>query len=369
MSDIFKLVDSEQGASKDYIEFTPKDFEHDLKRQGCSLTLFVGAGFSMAWNEKYPNGNQLFAIDKKDIERYRKYSFVSLAESFNLKWLSQDEGHELEKLAEVFCNLKFQIDIYKKYPTLLPSYIDKSTIKHVEASVGLFVKDRLEGFVGKKELSMNLDKRLPKSKKAIFKFFESLKERTSGLSFITTNYDLVLDRLIVNTGLEPQPIRGIFDESSFQSQNWCPKLQSCSLFKLNGGLEIYPIDNEFRVIYENVSLNEKSPKVIVPSKEQSYTDNYFKSIFVKACNKLRDSNRLIFIGYSLPEEDHVIKFLLQSFVDTEVLDKEIYIIDHGLENALKVKDKLVKLFPTLANNEAIKVFNGTFNEFCEYQNQ
>lgn len=366
MSNIYDVLNTATTESGIANEFLQKDLENDLQRDNCNIAIFAGAGFSMAWDAKYPNGNKLFGIDKKDIKNYKNFSFVSLADSFQLKWLSEADKSSDEERAEVFCNLKFQIDIYKKYPTLLPSYIDKATIEHVEESVGLFVKKRLEEFVGKDELSLEYKKKLDKDKNAILNLFKRMKERKGGLTFITTNYNLVLDRLVRQSGLEEHPVRGIFDKVAFESDNWCPKVNNCSLFKLNGGLEIYKVNNEYQVSYANISDSLSAPKLIVPSREQNYTDNYFKSIFVKTCNKLRDSSRLLFIGYSLPEEDHVIKFLLQSFVDSGHSNKEVYIIDYGLENANSVKKRLDSLFPELATNDAIKVFNGTFNDFCEY---
>ncbi len=329
-----------------------------------SISFFLGAGFSKSWNSSYPAGDELFSISKQQAEKL-PYKFISLAKSLGIEWL--DSPEELKKQAAVFRDLKYQIDIYKKYPSLLPSFLDEFTIYEIEKEFSRFAREQIEVKVTKAELSLATSVTKDPIQNDIFQFFKLLKSAKSP-TFITTNYDLVVDRLIKKAKISEHPIRGVLSKSMFDDDKWNPTDDRCYLLKINGGFEIFDNGKEFgfSADYEKAKhIKEHTPKLIVPSREQNYSDAYFGSVFLKSCTKLRESDLLVFIGYSLPEEDYILRFLLSTFVDTTKLEeKEIYVIDYGKEAAEKIVTKLIVLFPQI-DPDKIQYFNGTFQDFCK----
>ncbi len=344
-------------------EFEPSELLGHLTERN-NISFFLGAGFSMSWNEDYPAGAKLFSITEQEANKLH-YSFVSLAESLGIKWLDESEP-DSEKVMNVFRDLKYQIDIYKKYPSLLPSYLDEFTIHKIEKEFSKYVRKELEKMVGSEEFSLDWDEsKHSDTQKDIFAFFKLLKDAEAP-SFITTNYDFVIDRLIHNAEISQHPVRGVFSKDAFEQKNWQPCSDECQLLKINGGFEIFHSGTEygFSADYKKAENSDEIPKLIVPSREQNYSDEYFRSVFLKACTKLRESDLLVFIGYSLPEEDYILRFLLSTFLDTPKSDnKEIYIIDYGKDNAKERADKVKLLFPQL-DEDKIMFYNGTFQTFC-----
>ncbi|MCP4323863.1 MAG: hypothetical protein GY787_18805 [Alteromonadales bacterium] len=370
MSDIYALFDNADNVGVPNGEFSECDFIQHLQNES-KICFFLGAGFSKSWNSNYPNGNELFAITKKQSEQL-SFSFVSIAKSLGIDWMNIDNKEitweEYEEMAGIFKKLKYQVDIYKKYPSLLPSFLDKFTVNELEAEFSLFVRQRIEDYVGKDEFRLTIDEsKLKLAQKDILSFFIKLNIADK-LSFITTNYDFVIDRLISKAKLSKHPVRGVYDKEKFKEDNWCPTSNELSLFKINGGFDIFPTSEKsgFEADYNKAIKGENPPKLIVPSMEQSYTDSYFKSVFLKSCNELRESDILIFIGYSLPVDDYIIRFLLSTFTDTaDTKSKQIWIIDYGKEKAEEIAQKAKIAFPNLNISDAIKFYDGTFEEFCK----
>ena len=53
----------------------------------------------------------------------------------------------------------------------------------------------------------------------------------------------------------------------------------------------------------------------MPSKEQNYIDPYLSSSFPKAVRLLHESDVLVIVGYSLSEEDALLRFLIRQFAE------------------------------------------------------
>ncbi len=115
MSSSYELFDSavedvKSGNIEKLDEFTLLDFLGKLQASPQkNITFFLGAGFSKSWNEKYPNGNELFAISKEQAEKL-EYNFVSIAKSVGINWLSEEgeweeDWQKYEAMAKLFPSL------------------------------------------------------------------------------------------------------------------------------------------------------------------------------------------------------------------------------------------------------------------------
>ena len=63
-------------------------------------------------------------------------------------------------------------------------------------------------------------------------------------------------------------------------------------------------------------MQASPPILILPSREQDYTDPYFRAIFSKAVRVLRETRVLIIVGYSMPREDALILFILRQLAES-----------------------------------------------------
>ncbi|EJU9539295.1 SIR2 family protein [Vibrio alginolyticus] len=326
-----------------------------LINTASDTTFFTGAGFSKAWNDDYPLGAGLFSIDFEN--QSDELNFISLAESLHIPKPDRAlEQKEYDKACYTyFCEIKFHLDIFKRYPSLLPSYLDSTLIKELEGEMKHFIVKRFIDTVGDSEFDLNSDENINTD---IVKFFKAVQENSKSISFISTNYDYIIEKIF--SSFDSRVFcRGIVNRHEFYSKNWQGK--GIPLYKINGGFEVHSDSSGFYLDYEEKEL---VPNIILPSKEQNYGDKYFKSVFLKSSSKLRESNKLVFIGYSLPDEDLTIRFLLKSFIDCSSEHKEIFVISKDTEGAMKIREKVANLFPNLAENDAIWAVEGSFIDIC-----
>ena len=324
-----------------------------LADDGRNTIFFCGAGFSKAWDSDYPTGMQLFAIDTKDSEEQNFFKFARDLEI--VKPIHNGDDTEYNQACyDYFKAIKFHLDTYKRYPSLMPNYIDLTTIDALEAEIRDFIKARFvemvdsDGAKGELELEKPIDN-------AFTQFFTQLFNDSDGaISFITTNYDFIIEKIIYNTGKDISLNRGVVDRNKFKDKQW--HQDKINLFKLNGGFEI---SQDADGCYVDYGGHEKHrDNIILPSPLQNYNDSYFDSVFIKSANKLREANLLIFIGYSMPEEDHTIRFLLKNFNDSSNSEKEIVVIGSGAQSALKVAEKVKSTFVEIGKNDGVYAFNG-----------
>jgi hypothetical protein len=227
-----------------------------------------------------------------------------------------------------------------------------------------------------------------KDQQNIVNFFHWLNNQITGdtddipegmrIHFITTNYDFLIES-ILDTNLAS-------DDShfSYSYRGFTPKLINGkrpiktvfshylvqSLIKINGGFEIYKSGTDgFVIDYREKSeqdLKEQAPVLIVPNREQDYTGEYFQSIFPKAVKLLQESQALVIVGYSLPEEDALLRLLLRQFAEDNVdgTRKLIFFID--LMNEDEQLRKLRQVFPYhsyAAERFNIFTFSGRFTDW------
>ncbi|WP_054633097.1 SIR2 family protein [Pantoea stewartii] len=356
MADIFNY----DGVDEKEIPLSIKSFGDILaKTNEKKVCVFLGAGFSKAWDKRYPLSDEVFSISQQEADdNFSDYNFFSLFETLNLKW-AEKEASDSDK-ASVFKKFKFTIDIFKRYPSLLPYHLDKQTLDIIEKEIKRYVKDKFLRLVPKSEHKLKVDKP-SKGKKDIINFFEALTTSRS-LDVITTNYDIVIDK-VLNSLEEKHIVRGFPVHSD--GRMLCPKPGGIGLYKLNGGFEVVSGKEGFEIDYGSILDSTVTPNIILPSNEQDYGDKYFKQAFIRASSQLRQADVLIFIGYSFPVEDHIISFLLQSFSDDSNKNKETIIIGRSEASAIELHNKACGIFKDINDNNGIFYSNKSFASLCE----
>ena len=353
-----KLEVSQKDSVIEQPEYITVNEEHVLNRlMGDDVVFFTGAGFSKAWHKDYPSGMSLFSIKDFD-EQKEKYNFFKVAEELAIdKPSSSPESKEYEKeCADYFKAIKFHLDTFRRYPSLLPRNLDKTEIEALEEEIRNFVKQRFEETVGVSEFD---PKDLTKSNPKMIKLFKSLHNDKTNISFVSTNYDYIIEKIFCEDN-NLDFTRGVINKNVFDNKCWCT--ERIPLYKINGGFEIKKGNSGFFADYQK---HEDTPQIILPSQDQLYDDKYFKAVFLKSVDKLREAKTLVFIGYSMPEEDHTIQFLLKNFMHGNNKDKLIYVINRNADSASKPASVLAKLFKDISQNEGLYILDGDINSLSD----
>lgn len=331
-----------------------------LKTKNKRVCLFLGAGFSKAWDDDYPLSDDVFSITETEAAgACDEYGFFSLFEGMNFKWGS--ESTDKRERASVFKSFKHTMDIYRRYPSLLPSHLDKQTLDIFEHQIKLFIKNKFTRSLPSSECHLLTKGTLKKSKNQIINFFKKLNESTS-IDIITTNYDIVIDKVLKKAFPEKTILRGFPVHINNELQ--CPKKGGIGLYKLNGGFEVIEHGETFSIDYNSLTNDKIPPNIILPSNEQDYSNKYFKNAFIKSSGQLRHADILIFVGYSFPEEDYIIQFLLKTFLDSEHNEKETVIVSRSEEDAIECHERACNVFRELNEKSGLYYFKGSFLDLC-----
>jgi hypothetical protein len=319
-----------------------------------NVTFFLGAGFSKAWDSKYPNSRELFYFE--NLFNYKPCECIG-------EFVDQCGYDPLNPInLDIFSECYYKLEMLKKYREIRPRYIDSQTLEIIENEFKYIVWDSLNKKV---QINYLKDERvlfgnLNNDQKEIVNFFHQLNDQSDGsrivpeglrTSFITTNYDFVLEGILdeyLSTyddfhlihcyrGITPIHVNGLGNIKPLHN-HWLVH----NYYKLNGGFEIFHKNNFFNIDYResnNENMVRTPPEIILPSKEQNYTSIYFQSIFSKITRLLQETTFLIIVGYGFPAEDALLRFILRHFAedDRDMVNKFLLYIDIGNKDSLKEK--------------------------------
>lgn len=350
-----------------------------------NLTFFLGAGFSYAWDKRYPLGTKLFEIDFDDIVYYHRDEYEYLLN------FCQYCGFSRNKLSyNQYTSIYYRLQMMRRHDFLQGRFWDKFGLDRVEQEFRLFFVQKLKKITGYQHIA--IDEKFPYLKKnsVFYVFFDRILSELTGNSgvpegirtnFLTTNYDNIIERIIdyhINDVLPYYyySYRGFTPNCANGSKQYVSPHDNqldFPLIKLNGGLEIFRDGDSFSLDYRNEKSSlfpNYAPEVIFPCQEQGYDTEYFRTIFPKANRILQESNVLIIVGYGFPHEDGLIKFLLKQFAESErdAVEKYIFYIDYdryGRENELR--NKVLQIFPNF--EKRLFVYTKGFASFAKEFNK
>lgn len=365
--------------------------DHDYVARGpnvlmplYNMTFWAGAGFAKAWQFESPIGNTLFRIDSASIEDV--ISLPTLARLIGLNDLSgRIEPSQLEKIV-------YFLDMNEKYPEVRGRYFDSQNIELARKAFRTAVFRQFENICGLNYLDKTTLKfpmpPLTKDQQAILDFFWYLNRQSSGsmglaegvrIHFLTTNYDFVIETIL--DGLcGPDESTFLYAYRGFTPTIVAerPNIQPVHdhmlvqhLIKLNGGFEIERANGTYALNYFARSRDQAArnpPVIMLPSREQDYTDPYFRTVFPKAVKLMRDSNALVIVGYSFPVHDALIRFIMRQFAEEaeDGMGKHIFYIDF-LDDAAKF-ERIRDIFPSINDRRLrlphVHLYRGGFAEFA-----
>jgi hypothetical protein len=335
---------------------TQASYQGDGSNTLTNVTFFMGAGFSKAWDSSSPAGYELFTFPKE---------FLQESPSEIQDLLTQPGYPPLEDTSpETFKELVYQLDMQLKYPGIRTRYMDENSIQIAYNELKALTQRRFEeisvlNYYNSATDSFPLLKPVTGAQKLIVQFFRWLRAQQDGsqgylrglhVDFLSTNYDYVietiLDNIIDNESVLRNTYRGITPSQicGRPNQNVIHDYWAIdTLIKINGGFEIIRNhDGAYHFDYRQRSFEQiktAPPELMMPSKEQNYTNHYFSSIFPKAVRLLQESQVLVIVGYNLSGEDALLRFLIRQFAEDlrDINHKYIFYIDYLDENVLTKK--------------------------------
>ncbi len=346
-----------------------------------NFTFWAGAGFSKSWDPKAPVGSELFTLDSKVIERVA--DTAALQRMFGLDSFS---GITPESLRQIV----YQIDMYERHPDVRSRYVDEQNLRMFRAALRAAVVDRYDKITNLNYFDDDAQKfplRNPtQAQRNIVGFFYHLSRQIDGSQplvegirthFVTTNYDYVIETILDNLIDEDDSLflytyRGFTPSEVVNQDNIAPMHEHWlvwHLLKINGGFEILRRGDGYVLDYGSrkpAAIMRDPPVLMLPSREQDYSDPYFRTIFPKAVRLLRETMVLVLVGYSLPEDDALIRFILRQFAE-EAEDGRDKIVFYISPNAAEQKHKVLReVFPSIdsVNVPKIVTYEGGFDAFA-----
>lgn len=317
-----------------------------------NVTFFVGAGFSKTWDAQSPTGYELFTFPRSFLE--------SMATSIEMDELLTQPGYPtLDDAAPTkFKELVYNLSMQLKYPGIRTRYMDERSLQYILAEIKAVVQHRFEMLTTLNHIgadgNFHLPEKLTDGQASILQFFQWLSEQQANqqgaargihTDFLSTNYDYILETILDNTG-EKNALRNTYRgvtptricgqrNTNMVQDHWSIN----TLIKINGGFELVSNGSGYDLEYRRRTFDDmraNAPEIMMPSKEQNYTSPYFSAVFPKAVRLLQESRVLVLVGYSLSEEDALLRFLIRQFAEDlrDVHGKYIFYIDYTDRNVL-----------------------------------
>jgi len=378
-----KLLDSAQAFIRKVQAGSYKDKPLGVLVPLTNITFFLGAGFSKSWDISYPTGSELFTFEA---DQYSDDLFEFI-DNIGLGGFGKKFDFS------TFKDMAYQLSMQKKYPALRSRYMNLYNINLIENEINYVITKRFQelatiNYVKKFNEKLALPTTPSRSQRNIAEFFRWMNDQLIGDTgmpegvrphFITTNYDFLVESILdeilapddthllyAYRGFTPLKTNGVKTPRAV-FKHWLVQ----SLIKINGGFEIYKDANGFSVNYTTKSdeqLKKNAPVLIVPNREQDYTGIYFQTIFTKAIRVLQESKILVIVGYSLPEEDALLRLLIRQFAEENVdgSEKTIFYITPMTEQ--EQLDKLQSVFPyhsVQRQRYSLFIYSGYFNDWVD----
>lgn len=350
-------------------------------RNLTNLTFWAGAGFSKSWDPKAPVGSELFTLESKVIERVADTS--ALQRMFGLDSFN---GITPEHLRQIV----YQIDMYERHPDVRSRYVDEQNLRMFRAALRAAVVDRYDKITNLNyfdDATQKFSLRDPtQAQRVILRFFSHLTRQIDGSQplvegirthFVTTNYDYVIETILDNLIGEDDSLflytyRGFTPSDVVNQENISAMHEHWlvwHLLKINGGFEILRRGDGYVLDYSHrkpSAVMREPPVLMLPSREQDYSDPYFRTVFPKAVRLLRETTILVLVGYSLPEDDALIRFVLRQFAEEAEDGRNKIIFYIGPSSAEQKHKVLRQVFPSIdaVGVPRIVTYEGGFDAFA-----
>lgn len=182
----------------------------------------------------------------------------------------------------------------------------------------------------------NIFNKSPKSPYTLLgqKIYEGYKNKTEiNLSFITFNYDICLDRVLLSMYNENEnksfDVDFGIDLGNYEQEKWFhrPRKRKINLLRPHGSInwvfckscgKVFskiskqgnPLDLIEKKKCYNCGLSSVEPYIVHPTNNRIYENKYIMQIWSRVEEILQKADNWCFIGYSLPEADRLFSYIL-----------------------------------------------------------
>lgn len=205
------------------------------------------------------------------------------------------------------------------------------------------------------------------------------EEKILKTDFISLNYDIILDNVLtdiqmdhdldLNYGIEftnfekkdgwkrPRPSKAVNLYKPHGSLNWlyCPTCISTTLTPKEKGV--------VKLIFEPQKCencgSEMIPIIIPPTFFKVMSNRYLQEIWYKTGDALKKAKKIYFCGYSFPDADIHIKYLLKRAEINGNSNPEIHIINNSNKRDIKLR------YERFFKSNKINWTGQKFEEFCK----
>lgn len=352
-----------------------------------NVSFWLGAGFATAWNTSFPIGNDLFTITSKEREDFDHLGAFLINNNYEgLGDITPDR----------FKEIVYQLGMFRKYPSIRTRYIDDGNITLIEDELRLLISQKFNTMMRRYDLNtgtgrLEFHHKLNAAQQEIGRFFNFIMRQGDGsqgvaegirVHFLTTNFDNLIETILDENlppdesylyytyrGITPTRINGDFNPRTVHD-NWIVN----NLFKVNGGFEIYKHGSDYELDYRPpgaAGRGRLAPQIMLPSKEQDYTQDYFQAVFPKAIRLLQETDVLVIVGYSLPMEDALLRFLMKQLAEdrTDGVGRWVFYID--IRKETEQREKIQWIWPHSAQQQGITLvpYQGDFAEWATEVNR
>lgn len=209
------------------------------------------------------------------------------------------------------------------------------------------------------------------------------EKRIKQTAFLSLNYDIIIDNVLVDLYKEYHLDYGI-DFINFERGNWerPDKNKAVLLLKIHGSLnwlycptcnhiELTPKEKgAIKAFYKVKRCAEcktpMEPVIIPPTFYKEMENPFIQKIFLKADKVLRSAERIFICGYSFPDADLHIKYLLKRAEQFREETPEIYVINnHPNKTEQQKDDEKQRIIRFFKNKDKIHYTKLSFEEFAK----
>jgi len=210
------------------------------------------------------------------------------------------------------------------------------------------------------------------------------EKRIKQTAFLSLNYDIIIDNVLADLYGEYHLDYGI-DFVNFERENdWKKpdKNKAILLLKIHGSLnwlycptcnhiELTPKEKGAIKAFYKIKECSKcktpmEPVIIPPTFYKEMANPFIQKIFLKADKVLRSAERIFICGYSFPDADLHIKYLLKRAEQFKGETPEIYVINnHPSKIAQQQNEEKQRIIRFFKNKEKIHYTKLSFEKFAE----
>ncbi len=220
-----------------------------------------------------------------------------------------------------------------------------------------------------------LDRKFLKGSTYHRQLIEKLKKEQllTDLVFITTNYDLLIDSAILSNGLDiDYGFKNIYKHQSqrlplykiYGSLNW-KYCDVCDNFFIASQMEKGMLQSIIQEDYAcDICQNHFKSIIVPPTFYKEISNYYLNNIYHNLNKSLYEIENIIFCGYSFPDADLYIKFILKR---AELYKNKPFnvVVINTYEGKSQEKIKKEKGKYELFFNGKVNYMNNSFQDFCK----